>query len=76
MSALKYLTDAEDMLFDIARTDFESRGIVTAGKKTLIVLMAKEFGRSSQEIARVMKLEQALVEQVLERVYSPASSPM
>ncbi len=76
MSALRYRTDAEDMLFDIARSDFESRGVVSDAKKTLIVLMAKQFGRSPEEIARVMKLERTQVEQALETVYSPVLSPM
>ncbi|KAA9386833.1 hypothetical protein [Neorhizobium galegae] len=84
MSTLKYYTDAEDMLYDIAATDFADRGTINAVDEETIVSMSRDFARSAHEIARALMLDRVQVERVLdrassrtpERAYSSALSPM
>ncbi len=72
---MRYYTDAEDMLFDLERSDADSAGKINAASKTIILLMAQQFGRSAAQIASAMNLDRTQTERVLEEVYSYASSP-
>lgn len=67
MAELKFITDAEDILFDITRTDAEEREaeVIGPGTKALIRPMYFEFNRDADEIARVSRFDLAKVQEVI-----------
>jgi hypothetical protein len=76
MRTARYYSDAEDMLFDIAATDFADRDVINDVEKQTIISMAQIFGRSATEIARALMRDRVQVEQVLQEVYSFSLRPM
>ncbi|MCS4089226.1 hypothetical protein [Rhizobium sp. BK176] len=74
MAKLKFITDAEDILFDIDRHDAEEResGVIGPGAMALIRLMYFEFNRDAEEIARVSRFDLSKIREVIAQSTSAA----
>ncbi|MBY3433631.1 hypothetical protein HFN89_05660 [Rhizobium laguerreae] len=69
MTTLGFITEAEDLLFDIDRLDAEEKAAGIIAPHTMDTIRSMHFGfkRNAASIARALDLNSAKVQEVIER---------